>query len=62
MSTDQDFYAGASETTEGRVFTVTGQDWDSIAEGLAAEGSRSADERVVVNTGAQRPSTRAGVS
>ena len=23
------------ETAEGRVFTVTGQDWDSIAQGLA---------------------------
>ena len=34
MSTT-DMYAGSNETTEGRVFTVTGQDWDSIAEGLA---------------------------
>ena len=51
MSTD--YYAGSSETTEGKVFTVTGQDWDSIAEGLAEE----ADERVVVNMGPQHPST-----
>ena len=34
MTTD-DLYAGTTETTEGRVFTVTGQDWDSIVEGLA---------------------------
>ena len=44
-------YAGTSETTEGKVFTVSGQDWDQIAAGLAED----ADERVVVNMG---PSTR----
>ena len=48
-----DMYAGTSETTEGRVFTVTGQDWDSIVSGLAED----ADERVVVNMGPQHPST-----
>ena len=53
MSTDQDMYAGASDTTEGRVFTVTGQDWDAISEGLAEE----AEERGVVNMGPQHPST-----
>ena len=53
MTTDQDFYAGANETSEGRVFTVTGQDWDQIAQGIAEE----ADERVVVNMGPQHPST-----
>ena len=52
MSTD--FYSGTSETTEGRVFTVTGQDWDSIAQGLGDDGT---DERVVVNMGPQHPST-----
>ena len=51
MSTD--YYAGTSETSEGRVFTVTGQDWDSITEGLAEDVS----ERVVVNMGPQHPST-----
>ena len=51
----QDMYAGTSETTEGRVFTVSGQDWDSIAAGLG-DGD-SADERVVVNMGPQHPST-----
>ena len=53
MSTTEDIYAGASDTTEGRVFTVTGQDWDQIAQGVAEE----ADERVVVNMGPQHPST-----
>lgn len=55
MSADQttDFYASANETSDGRVFTVTGQDWDQIAQGIADE----ADERVVVNMGPQHPST-----
>ena len=47
-----DPYAGAYETTEGRVFTVTGQDWDSV---LAPEEGRK--ERIVVNMGPQHPST-----
>ncbi len=51
----QDLYAGNAETTEGRVFTVTGQDWDSITQSLGDEGV--ADERVVVNMGPQHPST-----
>ncbi len=51
---DEDLYAGSTETTEGRVFTVSGQDWDEIAAGLA-EGEAS--ERVVVNMGPQHPST-----
>jgi NADH-quinone oxidoreductase subunit D len=48
-----DGYAGSRETTEGRVYTVTGQDWDSLAAGL----SESREERVVVNMGPQHPST-----
>ncbi len=40
-------------TTEGRVFTVTGQDWDSLVSGIAEEG----DDKVVVNMGPQHPST-----
>ena len=42
MTTDQDMYAGNAETTEGRVFTVTGQDWDSITQGLATRSPTSA--------------------
>ncbi|WP_148574028.1 NADH-quinone oxidoreductase subunit D [Nocardioides caldifontis] len=45
--------AAESETTQGRVFTVTGQDWDSVVQGVAEE----ADDRVVVNMGPQHPST-----
>ena len=54
MTTEQDFYAAGSDTSAGRVFTVTGQDWDSISESL---GEGQADERVVVNMGPQHPST-----
>ena len=57
MTTTEDardpYGATESQTTEGRVFTVTGQDWDSIVSGIADEG----DERVVVNMGPQHPST-----
>jgi NADH-quinone oxidoreductase subunit D len=48
---DSDPYADVRETTEGPVFTVTGQDWDDVVG--AAEG----EERVVVNMGPQHPST-----
>ncbi|MDX6331426.1 MAG: NADH-quinone oxidoreductase subunit, partial [Streptomycetaceae bacterium] len=41
------------ETTEGRVFTVTGGDWDELAETVG----RTDDERIVVNMGPQHPST-----
>src|SRR4051812_15854298 len=53
MTAEQDAYAPASETSQGRVFTVTGQDWDSITEGIADEH----DNKVVVNMGPQHPST-----
>ncbi len=53
MSTDQDAYAAGSETSQGKVFTVTGQDWDSITQGLSEEH----DDKVVVNMGPQHPST-----
>jgi NADH-quinone oxidoreductase subunit D len=41
------------ETTEGRVFTVTGGDWDELAETVG----KSDDERIIVNMGPQHPST-----
>ncbi|WP_084470009.1 NADH-quinone oxidoreductase subunit D [Jiangella gansuensis] len=47
-----DPYAGVRETTEGPVYTVTGQDWDDVV-GAAAAG----EERIVVNMGPQHPST-----
>ena len=38
------------ETTEGTVYTVTGGDWDTIADG-------EHDDRIVINMGPQHPST-----
>ena len=46
-------YASARETTEGKVFTVTGGDWEDV---LAGHDPVS-DERIVVNLGPQHPST-----
>lgn len=46
-----DPYASSTETTEGPVFTVTGQDWDTI-DAAGVEG-----DRLVVNMGPQHPST-----
>jgi NADH-quinone oxidoreductase subunit D len=49
---NNDFYADSYDTTEGRVHTVVGGDWDSVHG--AADGHQ---ERVVVNMGPQHPST-----
>ncbi|MBW9204601.1 NADH-quinone oxidoreductase subunit D [Mumia sp. zg.B17] len=56
MSTTQtgpDPYAQSQDTTSGRVFTVTGQDWDTVVAGVDPDAS----ERIVVNMGPQHPST-----
>lgn len=50
MSTDA--YAASYETTEGRVHTVVGGDWDSVHAADAGQ-----QEHVVVNMGPQHPST-----
>ena len=50
--TGQDYFSGSYDTTEGRVYTLSGQDWDTV-EG-APEGQQ---ERIVVNMGPQHPST-----
>ena len=56
-SADDPFAAGANaeagDTAEGHVYTVTGQDWDSVVSEQAERG----DERIVVNMGPQHPST-----
>jgi NADH-quinone oxidoreductase subunit D len=57
--TTSDPYAGRSDTRSdtggptGKVYNVTGQDWDSVVSGIAEHG----DEHVVVNMGPQHPST-----
>ena len=43
----EDIYASTSETSQGRVFNVSGQDWESIT----AEIGDAVQERVVVNMG-----------
>jgi NADH-quinone oxidoreductase subunit D len=42
--------------TEGRVYTVGGDDWDEIVE-AARSGGQPGDEHLVVNMGPQHPST-----
>jgi NADH-quinone oxidoreductase subunit D len=48
-----DPYASVRETTEGRVYSVTGGDWDDLVTEIGA----TQEERVVVNMGPQHPST-----
>ena len=49
-----DAYGG--EAAEGRVYTVTGQDWDEVVS-EAVGAAESGEERIVVNMGPQHPST-----
>jgi NADH-quinone oxidoreductase subunit D len=46
-------YATERETTEGKVFTVTGGDWDTVTDGI----DPLSNEKIVVNMGPQHPST-----
>jgi NADH-quinone oxidoreductase subunit D len=46
-------YAAERETTEGRVFTVTGGDWDTVTGSI----DPLSNEKIVVNMGPQHPST-----
>jgi NADH-quinone oxidoreductase subunit D len=48
-----DPYGTGGDAAEGRVFTITGGDWDEIAESLG----EAPEERIVVNMGPQHPST-----
>ena len=53
--------AGASdaddEAAEGRVYTVSGEDWDEIIAAASESGDFQSGERIVVNMGPQHPST-----
>ena len=44
--------APSRETTSGRIYTVTGQDWETLADDLQV-----GDQRITVNMGPQHPST-----
>ena len=46
-----------ADSHEGRVYTVTGQDWDDIVAAADAAGDQPGAERLVVNMGPQHPST-----
>ncbi|GAA0816152.1 NADH-quinone oxidoreductase subunit D [Spirilliplanes yamanashiensis] len=46
-------YATERDTTEGKVFTVTGGDWDTVTGGI----DPLSNEKIVVNMGPQHPST-----
>src|SRR6195952_3122045 len=49
------YEGGFTDTSEGRVYTVTGGDWDEIVGGIGE--TETFDERIVVNMGPQHPST-----
>jgi NADH-quinone oxidoreductase subunit D len=53
QTTSEAGYASERETTEGRVFTVTGGDWDTVTGSI----DPLSNEKIVVNMGPQHPST-----
>jgi NADH-quinone oxidoreductase subunit D len=53
QTTSEAGYATERETTEGRVFNVTGGDWDTITGSV----DPLSNEKIVVNMGPQHPST-----
>ncbi|MFJ1792964.1 NADH-quinone oxidoreductase subunit D [Kitasatospora griseola] len=53
MSGSEHESSGARDTTEGRVYTVTGSGWGEVVDAVA----RADDERIIVNMGPQHPST-----
>jgi len=49
--------ADQADTAEGRVYNVSGQDWDEFVAAVDEAGDRTGEERIVVNMGPQHPST-----
>ncbi|HEY2575298.1 MAG TPA: NADH-quinone oxidoreductase subunit D [Streptosporangiaceae bacterium] len=46
-----------AQTGEGRVYTVSGQDWDEVVAAADEAGDQQSAERLVINMGPQHPST-----
>jgi NADH-quinone oxidoreductase subunit D len=53
MSTSAD----QADTAEGRVYNLSGQDWDEVVAAADEATEAGGDERIVVNMGPQHPST-----
>jgi NADH-quinone oxidoreductase subunit D len=53
MSTSAD----QADTAEGRVYNLSGQDWDEVVAAADEAAESGGDERIVVNMGPQHPST-----
>jgi NADH-quinone oxidoreductase subunit D len=47
----------STQAEEGRVYTVTGQDWDEIVAAADRAGDEPGSDRLVINMGPQHPST-----
>ena len=49
--------ASDADAAEGRVYTVSGEDWDEIAAAITQSEDFESGERIVINMGPQHPST-----
>ncbi len=49
--------ADQADTAEGRVYNLSGQDWDEVVTAADEASDATGEERIVVNMGPQHPST-----